>query len=999
MVQKKLQLAVFALIKVLSLLLFFLTPPALFAAGQQEDPVRQARDMVAEGQINEAILLLERAIRTNPDRLFDAEQLLRRIRSIRDAYTLLFEQLIDNLTNNPEELARTLAIIDAMEALDQFPNPRVAAQIRDARIIAQLAFDQNRMETMMDEALELIAEERYIDALQRYISLRRLQEDAFLERGYSEELLARTEEVSGAVPRIVTQAEAVIPQFFAAADALQRELQEDPQRVLQDEELTALLSEGEALAELILDHWALARRVEELQDAGVLQFPDGTNEWYLTFQQMASRGRRGRRDTEGIQFTLAQAYRTGIERVTALIEEQGMTEWYAAFTAIERRDYRQADTLFQKIAERTVPMRRLAEELTILDQREGLPPEGSPQMVARFLQESATVLVPTMAVLAGSRQLLDTGAPALQVVQQQLQEDTRVVAALFEREEQWRVQVSGPEARDSNPPSQLMEDMERFWRGVIADRIEQVQRSAITRSRLQADPLVPQIPLLAQRIAAVEALLEGVEEDLEPLSTDEQDRAFRVVRFPDIALEESEDIATRIEAGVTLLLTVQAEIVELPVYVQEFGGVQEERQRIELLLSQYRDLTTQVVAVQEQGQTLIADAQQLRQEGLAAIEASRQAMRGDDYDQARARWDAARESFFQSLELREDTAFRDEADTLIRQIGQELQELENQIVIRQVRELLTQAEREYAEDQFFTARDMLLQAQQLWERTNLVRNSEIERWLVLATAAISLSEGRNLSPSDPLYTVLTSYLSLAREDFRSALELHRAGAVPAADPLFERALQNLRNVRDVRPLNWDARLLELEIARERDADNFDAVFARRYQEALERLPREGPLVVYGELEVLAEIRPDFPGLQEQLRRLEIQLNLRPDPIDQQRIARARELYQRAQQLAQGASRDQAQVAVSLLEEAVTLNPQDGDARFLMDQLRIRLGGEATVALASVEEQQFRRATTLFSQGQVLQAFGIVERLLAQEANRGYPPLIDLRRRIGLRLGI
>ena len=320
------------------------------------------------------------------------------------------------------------------------------------------------------------------------------------------------------------------------------------------------------------------------------------------------------------------------------------------------------------------------------------------------------------------------------------------------------------------------------------------------------------------------------------------------------------------------------------------------------------------------------------------------------------------------------------------------------LVVRRVRELITQAEELYNQDSYVAARDTLLAAQETWSQTNVDPNTEVERLLRLVTAALSLEEGRELSVTDPLYPILGNYLSIAREDYNRARQLFDAGQTDRANVLFDRAVENLRNVRDVRPLNWDARILELRIAQIRNASDFDQVFAARYEQAVNRLDQAGPLQVYSELEVLAEINPDYPGLQDQLRRLEIALNLRENPVDQARINQAAQLYSRAQQLANG-TRDQAQVAVSLLEQAVDLNPRNSDAKFLLDQLRIRLGGQATVALNSADEQQYRRAETLFSQGRVLQALQITERLLAQGNNQNYPPLVDLRRRIALRLGI
>ena len=128
----------------------------VLAGGRSEDPIRQARELVTENRINEAILLLEQTVRDDPERILEAEALLRTIREIRGEYNVLFEQLIDNLVNNPDDIERTLEIIDQMEALDEFPNERVVEQVRDARIVAQLAFDRNLVERIMDEAADTL---------------------------------------------------------------------------------------------------------------------------------------------------------------------------------------------------------------------------------------------------------------------------------------------------------------------------------------------------------------------------------------------------------------------------------------------------------------------------------------------------------------------------------------------------------------------------------------------------------------------------------------------------------------------------------------------------------------------------------------------------------------------------------------------------------------------------------------------------------------------------
>ncbi|MCG8478905.1 MAG: hypothetical protein MI724_07405 [Spirochaetales bacterium] len=501
-------------------------------------------------------------------------------------------------------------------------------------------------------------------------------------------------------------------------------------------------------------------------------------------------------------------------------------------------------------------------------------------------------------------------------------------------------------------------------------------------ARVQEAQLVDVAPLTA-----------GIEEEVPG-----EEGSIRTVRYPDRALERYLAVAEVLERLNGEQETAREELAGDVEYVVDSSAVRREIERLDTLGTRITELRERTAAGAAEARSLIDRAAALQQEATLRVADARAAIAAFQVNAARNNYDAAQEAFLTALTLREDPELRSAADAAIREVGLELQELENVVVVRRVRELLIQAENLYNEDEYIGARDTLLAAQQSWEQTNVAANTEIDRLLRLVIAALSLEEGRELVITDPLYPILSNYLSIAREDFNEAVRLLERDESRRANAYFERAIENLRNVRDVRPLNWDARILELRIAQIQNTEDFDAVFTARYEAAIARLDQEGPLAVYSELEVLAEINPDFPGIQERIRQLEIALNLRPNPIDQARVGQASQLFQRASGLS-GGSRDQVAVAVSLLEEAVDLNPNNNDAKFLLDQLRIQLGGQATVALSTTDEQQYRRAETLFSQGGVLQALAIVERLLENADNQGYPPLVELRRRIALRLGI
>lgn len=987
------------------ILAIFTSTASVFARGQSEDPIRQARELVSENRINEAILLLEQTVRDDPERIQQAEALLRTIREIRGEYNVLFDSLIDNLVNNPDDIERTLAIIDEMEALDKFPNERVVKQIEDARVVAQLAYDRNLAEERMEEARGLLAEGEYDDAIDVYLSLRTLQRDRFEQRGYGDIFVNSVNGAISDVPVVSEEFQDQLPGYQRIAEEIEAAA-EDTIDQIDEETLDSFFLEAAEIVSLLDQAQATANEIAVLRSQVPLQFPDDPIDWYLNFQEMITRGRNEFRGTEGIVYAIEAAYRRSIvplvdasrERVVGLMERGDIAAEDDAFSEA-RIAYQSAidgAVLWVQSEAAQVGFFETDPELQlIVEQRD---PEDARRIITAkgyaAAAESLTELSSIMAVFVETGESRDD---TLFSLRSQRDSTNGIVSSLQSGRTAWQSVTPSynelPEVYRSEDLDQRLADTTEAWI-TGADRGIQRERNLVRRiAAARTEEIPDRIGELENQLQDLSALLTGVE-----IGDADEGEAVRIVRFPDDALVEYRRILTTATADIEEIVLTREEVEGEPEYVLEGAVVQGAQERLDRLEDDLNEIVTVSQKGIEDAQELIARSEELIEEAEARVADMRAAISAFQVEAAKNNFDALRDAYFESLELREDVAFREEVDGIIQQLGDELQELENVIVVRRVRELLIQANNLYNQDEYVAARDTLIEAQQTWEQTNVVENTEIERLLRLVTAALSLEEGRELSITDPLYPILSNYLSIAREDFNRARELYDEGRQSQAEPYFDRAIENLRNVRDVRPLNWDARILELRISQIRNEDDFESVFESRYEQALGRLDDDGPLAVYSELEVLAEINPEYPGIQDQIRRLEIALNLRPDPVDRARRQQAAGLFQRAQSLA-GGTRDQINVAVSLLEQAIELDPTNGDAAFLLDQLRIQLGGQATVALTTADEQQYRRAETLFSQGQVLQALSVVERLLQDGENQNYPPLVDLRRRIALRLGI
>lgn len=987
----------------LTAILLFSSLGFLAAGGRQEDPIRQARELVAANRINEAILLLEQAVRDDPERIQDAESLMRTIREIRGEYNVLFEQLIDNLINNPDDIERTLSIIDQMEALDEFPNERVVEQVQDARIVAQLAFDRNLLDNRMDEARLLLEEGEYIAAVEIYLELGSLQRERFEARGYGDIFVNSVDAVVDELSSVSSDFAEALPPYQRTGNAILAQASQDV-LLLQEGDLAPFFGEAERMASVVARADRAAQDIAVIRSQVPLQFPDDPVDWYLIFQESLARGRGEYRDEEGLLFAVRESYRETVGQLAEAGRSQTLELMELADASAGRDQFSLAGERYGTAGQTAALWEQaVAVQAGIFTESPELPAvvaevetESAAEVVeARINREASTSLVSYATTMEEFLSSSEDRADTLFSLQSRIAATESTVNALRTGQGAYEERVGAigglPDGTVPERARARITAVRRLWNTGINRSIAEERALAVRISATRTDGVEVRLETLDNRLADTEPLVTGIEEE-------DAEGIVRAVRYPDDALAEYLAIQELIREEDETVQLAADELAAENDYVLNGPTVRNELSRLEALDRRAAALLETATDGMAVSRNLIAQSEALVDEANQRIADTRAAIAGLQVNPARNNYAAARDAFLEALALREDPALRESSDELISAVGAELQELENVIVVRRVRELITAAEELYGQDEYVAARDTLLTAQETWEQTNVEANTEVDRLLRLVTAALSLEEGRELATTDPLYPVLGNYLSIAREDFNQGVRLYEAGSTERANVLFDRSIENLRNVRDVRPLNWDARILELRIAQIRNEGDFDQVFAARYDQAVSRLDEAGPLEVYSELEVLAEINPEYPGIQEQIRRLEIALGLRENPVDQARVNRAAELLSRARTLANG-SRDQATVAISLLEEAVDLNPRSNDAKFLLDQLRIRLGGQATVALSSADEEQYRRAETLFVQGRALQALQITEQLLQNGANRNYPPLVELRRRIGLRLGI
>ena len=133
--------------------------------------------------------------------------------------------------------------------------------------------------------------------------------------------------------------------------------------------------------------------------------------------------------------------------------------------------------------------------------------------------------------------------------------------------------------------------------------------------------------------------------------------------------------------------------------------------------------------------------------------------------------------------------------------------------------------------------------------------------------------------------------------------------------------------------------------------------------------------------------------------VEIEIGVRQKPVDQSALRRSAALAQEAQRLYQGARGNEEilRSALSRLDQAIALNPNNDNAITLKDRIQIAVGGKAAVVLSSADEASYNQAIQELRNNNVVGAYTIVERLLQTPANRRSSKILDLQKQVQARM--
>ena len=392
-------------------------------------------------------------------------------------------------------------------------------------------------------------------------------------------------------------------------------------------------------------------------------------------------------------------------------------------------------------------------------------------------------------------------------------------------------------------------------------------------------------------------------------------------------------------------------------------------------------------------------AQLARNEADIRFNEAQNALRAEDFDTARKKLQDALSKYDESLTNQNDEVLRGETDRKLQVLGENIAKAENEIVVREVRELKTRAKDAYFNGRFDDAEKYLNQAKIRWAVTNVDEDEEVSNLLNFVNTAISMKTGREILPSAPQYPEMSQLLNMAYQYFDEGSRKIGEGNRSAGEADLALALESIQKLQYVYPLNQEASILTLRINRLLDPKKFSEEFSQKIEMAKmmcksKDTRQEG----YANLLDYYELEPNYKGLKDLIYQVEIDIGIRQKPVSNTGANRAKKLIADAQKIYSTAGNDTAKLqnALSKIDEALALVSDNQEAMALKDKITTKIGGNTSTVLSTEDERLYQLAIQRLQNNNVVGANAIVEQLLKKPQNSNSQKIKDLKNKIEAR---
>ncbi len=994
-------------IAILAVFLCLAATATVAARGRVERESRarldQVEQLIDEKRYNEAILLLSQVVKENPDRFDAAEKLMEQIRARRAEIDQSFAELNEAVRDGESEQI-ILDRIVSLNELNPYPSESEKALIEELLETGIWAIaKQERFEEEMARARAQIEAGEFRQAVSIYLEAFLIAKDGFDEAKHGNIVMNSVETALDDVRQAIEGHDTVSASLTSAAQGFG----EDPGSL--PTEVAAAAAALQAMAEFVVPVERSGTIFDDQEQRIKESLSDNKSILFLAHANQIVFGRKipntEERGAEGIAYALDSIWRRELDSLESRLRRPGEAAYTAAVEQFRRRS--------------------LDAALTSIGQAQALFPSLMDLQALWPLRIEPTRPYPTgeagrSAFTAALPGLLRTQEylKALEVYRALIQTNRRV-AVLTEKELTSAQQIYD-DREELETLLQGTTELDSTW----SDQLQSYRQGAglglsLTRHVSQAGEVLSDIGVIREGINDLDArllyrltLLQGAEfEELFRIYEVQFDQAVKLQDGTEVTLETTTRIEKYPAGARDIYLSLKDNLEDLDqgvgtLLTEVLVKADEDPRNIEIqnAIASLQSLDERIANRQAELEPRLEDAQQAalqaeryKQEGLQRYLDAQTNVRNGRYDSARQNIEISTEALDTSLSFQEDEEVRrirsEDLIALAERIRRELTEK----VIVEVRRLIEEGRRRYAQGDFTGAEQKFRTAQDEWLNAFTTDNDEVNFWLELVRSAVDATTGRTIAQTDPLYKEMSQLYNLALGDFETGQQLVEEGRVGEAKEPLDRAESRLLKILFPFPFNAKARVLTLRILQIRDPEAFSARITELYNEAFRRRA-ESPQEAYASLKDIEQILPTYPGLQSAIANLEVALGFRIPPPDPAKIARSRDLYLEAKTVWERQQRFLFEDALNNLNEAISLDPDNRTAVVLKDQLLRAMGGGVTIVLSPEDQGLLQQAQQLYIERRYFEALLIVEQLLRKPTNQTNADILELEKRVRAKTG-
>lgn len=982
--------------------------------------------LIEQKRINEALVLVNKYLQENPDDFDNARERITIIFDLRTQYKETADELVRILEEEPLNDKKKLDIIKDLESMEANPNTEEKEFIAKIKVSAQFTYFRALYELILEEATTLLDDKQYAESISKLSEGFVLYYEDFFEKGFDETMVNETINTLNQIKDSYMQYTSLQTEISSAIEEFNISIKENNITLAEQkyEQVTQVL---EKFAELRNKNYLAGYNFQDSTEILKSENSELTDAFFLPFayRLILGRGKEELNKNEANvikamdkQWTDIYSYTLGnfsimlssfSETITSNTSNKSFEDIQNNKNSIET----ELETLQRGIA--------LGKDF--LQQNELLLASTTEQKQNPYIQYE-NKLVYSEHLLNSTQQWFNN----VETLNQQIakvdsytvpenpavvlqEKDKNYSNFLYEttqtsEDNKNNIQLAINEINSLKTESTITETEENLSDSKLVEPLRNLEKTVIFNTQ---DILNKTATFVVNNLESVSSFSEKgstlIKQQYEaqfteaiPLINEAND--ILVASNPKSAQEVFESLSVTIDQDISILKEEFTSLKEMQtktteqisnssVYKNNQASISASIKYLENLaidLEDYLEVTEQRIRI----------AQQTQNEANLRLTEAERSLNNGDFATSRSALQKARTKFNESLSYQFSETLQIESDTRIAELGNKITFAENEIIVQKVREFITESRKHYYNSNFLQAENYILQAEAQWAITNIVENPEIISLKALITNALSLTTGRSIPATDPLYPEMSQTLNVAYQHYSTAKDLLDNNKRTSALEELELARNKIRDIQVLYPFHQEASLLALEIDKLINPVAFEEQFALKFSQAKKDYKEPSTTTrAYIDLLDLHKINPNYPGLKDFIYVVELELGIILPPPDYAALEKSTRLAKEAQSLYDTNTRNEINLtnARNLLTEAVELNPENTDALILLDRINTSLGGGAVVVLSSEAENLYQKAVLELSKGNTITAASLVEQLLQIPGVKNSAKIIDLKKRV------